>query len=422
MVTTTHSELMEVLLGAQDLIAPVVAGHGRRVAMFSRMIAEVMDYTPQQLRHIDHAAKLHDIGCFALSIQEKNDLHQFDVLSPQKHCAVGYLLLGRSSLFGTLAPAVLHHHTHYDRRTGNGKDGTPVPHEAFIIHLADRIDILTDDRFSILQQRKAITEAITDGKGTLFHPHVVEAFCEAAYRESFWLRGVHGDRRGMEKQEDTRTLSREELLDFTRMLTLAIDYKSRFTATHSQGVAATCAAMGTMAGLQDDLTLIVAGHLHDLGKLIVPNEILEKKGPLNETERAIMNSHPFYTYSLLSEAAGLARIAMIAGMHQEKLNGKGYPFHPEPDAFPMASRVLAVCDVFTALAENRPYRKGLPKNDVISIMRRMVSEGHLDPQCFAYLTAHYETLDELRRNAQQQAEKEYRGFWNRTEAVMESIA
>ncbi|MFV0421701.1 HD-GYP domain-containing protein [Oleidesulfovibrio sp.] len=421
MINATHTELMNVLLGAQDLIAPVVAGHGKRVAMFSCMIAEIMGYSAPQLERLEKAAKLHDIGCFALSIDEKEDLHRFDVLSPAKHCAVGYLLLSQSSLFGELAEIVLHHHANWNESKGKDKQGNLIPEEAYIIHIADRIDILINDKYNILQQSDDIAKSIINRQDNLFHPKVVSAFKEVAYLESFWLRGVHPANAHLSSAEDAITLTREELLDFTRMLTLAIDYKSRFTATHSSGVAATSAAMGKLAGLKNSLALSIAGYLHDLGKLIVPNEILEKKGPLDKTERAIMNSHPFYTYVLLNEAKGLAEIALIAGMHQEKINGEGYPFHPSPNDFPLASRILAVCDVFTALAEDRPYRQGLSKDQVLDIMRDMVRDQHLAPDCFAYLESNYHTFDSIRIAAQEKAQDEYCGFWNKTEEVIQRI-
>ncbi len=73
MITVTFGELMNILLKAQDLVVPTIAGHSKRVAIFSRMLGEVMGYTPQQLSHLEDAAKLHDIGCFALSMREKKN-------------------------------------------------------------------------------------------------------------------------------------------------------------------------------------------------------------------------------------------------------------------------------------------------------------------------------------------------------------
>ncbi len=345
--------------------------------------------------------------------------------SPQKHCAVGYLLLSQSTLFPHIADIVLYHHVEWSWANSQKTLEIPIPEKAYIIHLADRLDMLINDKYSILEQRGTIMHAIQEEKGKTFHPAVVDAFVELAYRESFWLWGISGQATegiSLDKPEESSVpLSTKELLDFIRILALIIDYKSHFTATHSSGVAATAAAMGEITGLEDPLNLTIAGYLHDLGKLVVPNEILEKKGPLNKMERAIINSHSFYSYSLLNEAPGLQHIARIAGLHQEKVDGTGYPFHPSLDDFPMPSRLPAVCDVFTALAEDRPYRKGMTKEQTLETMQGMVDGGHLDADCFKYLLRHYEQLNAIRTAAQQEATEKYNDFWQRIDPIMAKI-
>lgn len=416
-----RSEVIRVLAATQDLVAPVVAGHGRRVAVYASLLAEWLGYTDADQQRLMLAAELHDVGCFPLSVQEMSDLHAFDVVAPEKHCAAGYVLLRSCSLFKDIAAIVLHHHARWDTTMGVDTQGHPIPMDAYIIHLADRIDILAGGVRNVLDVKDHIIRAIDELEGALFHPQVVAAFDAVCVRDSFWLQGMnqhYGVRRRIDVDD---VLTGSELLEFVEVLCQLVDFKSRFTATHSAGVAATAAELGKLVGYDDTLHLQLAGKLHDLGKLAVPNEIIEKPGPLDEHERSLMDAHPFYTLTMLAAADGLRRVAHTASLHQEKLNGQGYPFRPPPEEYDTPARILSTSDVFTALAEDRPYRAGMSRSRLLAVMDGMVAEQHLDPDIVSLVREHYGYLDAVRREAQQQAETTYRHFWQQTEAVMAVI-
>jgi HD-GYP domain-containing protein (c-di-GMP phosphodiesterase class II) len=116
----------------------------------------------------------------------------------------------------------------------------------------------------------------------------------------------------------------------------------------------------------------IAGLLHDLGKLSIPNEILEKPGPLTHQEQLIVRQHTFYTYRILEQIDNFQDVAGWAAWHHETLDGKGYPFKLGEDVLTLGARIMAVADIFVALAENRPYRKKLPQETVSRIMKDMV--------------------------------------------------
>ncbi|UZP68529.1 HD domain-containing protein [Desulfovibrio mangrovi] len=420
-IQISRTELVRTLAATQDLVCPVVAGHGKRVAVFSSLIAEALGYSQAERERLILAAELHDIGCFTLSIKEKQDLHAFDVLAPEKHCAVGYILLSQSAMFNDISRTVLHHHARWDATKGFDIEGNPIPLDAYIIHLADRIDISITDKHQILSIKDKISENIISQSGTLFSPRVVRAFEDASARDAFWLLGVHYEHSNHTIRETGELLSNKELIELADILTLAIDYKSRFTSTHSSGVAASAVKLGTLAGLEDTLPLRLAAQLHDLGKLVVPNEILEKNGPLSDEERAIIETHPFYTYSMLNQAKGLKEIARTASLHQEKLNGTGYPFKPVPEEYDIPARILAISDIFTALTEDRPYRSGLCEGEVLAIMRKMAEELHLDPEIFTLVEKNFQQLNAVRKAAQIEATNRYEEFWQETSAVMAYI-
>jgi HD-GYP domain-containing protein (c-di-GMP phosphodiesterase class II) len=135
-----------------------------------------------------------------------------------------------------------------------------------------------------------------------------------------------------------------------------------------------------------------AALLHDLGKLRVPNSILDKPGNLNADEWAIMREHPGLTGSILRRVKQFRELASIAGSHHEKLDGSGYPNGLHAEDIPLETRILTVSDIYTALTENRPYRNGYSHEQAIEIM---IHEGprKLDADCFAALRNVAESLN-----------------------------
>jgi len=131
----------------------------------------------------------------------------------------------------------------------------------------------------------------------------------------------------------------------------------------------------------------IAGLLHDLGKLRVPDEILDKPSLLDERERKIINAHSFETFQILRGIKGFEEMAAWAGYHHEEPEGGGYPFHVRGDALPLEARILRVADIFQAMVQDRPYRAGLDKEQALDFMRGLVIQGRIDPAIFAALEA-----------------------------------
>jgi len=156
--------------------------------------------------------------------------------------------------------------------------------------------------------------------------------------------------------------------------------------------------------------MLIAGYLHDLGKVTVDNSILEKPGKLNEDEFNIIRAHTYYTYHLLYAIPQFDTIKIWASYHHEKLNGTGYPFHIKEDNLPLGSRIVAVADVFTAITEDRPYRKGMDDEQAIRVLNSMVAEGALDGMVVQVLLDHFHEINTLRQHAQLEAAERYDRF------------
>ena len=114
----------------------------------------------------------------------------------------------------------------------------------------------------------------------------------------------------------------------------------------------------------------VAALLHDVGKIGVPDAILKKAGPLTDEERALINRHPEYSWSILRLFPGLEEASLFALHHHENLDGTGYPAGLKGRDIPLVSRIISVIDAYDAMVSNRCYRKGLPHQEAIGRLLR----------------------------------------------------
>ena len=117
----------------------------------------------------------------------------------------------------------------------------------------------------------------------------------------------------------------------------------------------------------------VAALLHDIGKIGVPDSILKKQGPLTSDERALINRHPEYSWSILRLFPGLEDASLYALHHHENMDGSGYPAGLKGSDIPIISRIVSVIDAYDAMVSNRCYRRGLPHAE--AIRRLLESSG-----------------------------------------------
>ena len=154
-----------------------------------------------------------------------------------------------------------------------------------------------------------------------------------------------------------------------------------YTYMHSVAVCALMVSVARKLGLSDSETREagLAGLVHDLGKALMPLEILGKPGALTAAEHAIMRRHPQAGHAMLLETRGVGEGSLdVCLHHHEKTNGTGYPFGLKDDALSTMARMGAVCDVYDAITSNRPYKSGWDPAQSIQKMAQWSREGHFD--------------------------------------------
>jgi HD-GYP domain-containing protein (c-di-GMP phosphodiesterase class II) len=413
-ISVSLSDMLFSLSTALDLIDVNLYDHHNRVCYISVQLAKALRFSTEDINDIYMAAIMHDIGAIAFSDRMK--LMNFEAKNAHHHAQLGYELLLKFSPFSSFAPLVRFHHVRWGNGEGRKAFGERVPYASHIIHLADRIAVLVDRRKPVFGQIDSISRKIIKHSGEFFVPAFVDAFLEVSKREAFWLdlKSSQLDRVIQKFSPLPKTsLTIANLTELSRFFSLIIDTRSRFTATHSSGVAFCAAKLGNLMDMsrQDCAKLKIAGYLHDLGKLAVPDTILSKPDKLNDKEWQTMRAHPYNTQMILEKVKGLEDITFWASHHHEDLNGKGYPFGITAEEFNLGARVIAVADIFTALTEDRPYRKGMGKGKIQGVFAKLSSQGKLDGQMVECLLNNFEEMNLIRKSAQEEEMDGLSDFW-----------
>ncbi|MEW6519743.1 MAG: HD domain-containing phosphohydrolase [Thermodesulfobacteriota bacterium] len=406
LTTVNLREVVRALSDMLDLVGMDDFYHGKRVAYMSLECMRMHPAADESLLSATHdAALLHDCGVSSTRIHRKI-ISELDWSEAYIHCQLGHDLLLKHQTLVELAPVVLHHHTHWDNLAG-----MQLPERTKLIsnavYLADRIDSLSARcaPHELLLNCDAIRQTIARYRGTFFAPQLVDIFLDISQGEIFWLTlfPPHIDfyLDETELPSPARQIDHDALLRIAALFADIVDAKSPFTAEHSYGVAHLARFIGELYGLSSAVCneLELAGFLHDLGKLKVPDEILEKDGPLNAIERSIIMQHSFETFQILRQISGFEAIARLAAFHHETPSGQGYPFHMQEADLSVEARIIAVADVFQALSQNRPYRAAQSPEAIRDVLHGMAEEKKLDTEivalvgrnllpCFAAATLH----------------------------------
>ncbi|MCL6478337.1 MAG: HD domain-containing protein [Peptococcaceae bacterium] len=399
-------EVFNSLSTALDFTYSGMSRHHKRVAYMAVTLAKRLRLPGDTVRNLYMSSIIHDIG--AISMLEKKLLGELEVKDPYTHSEMGCRMVKSIKFLKPVSSIIRSHHDSWKGGNPSGLSGSGIPLESRIINAVDRLDVLIDHSRYILEQTDGVLKRLGEIAGKIIDPDIFAELVDMAGSESFWL-DLHSDFLpdmlcGQMADSDIY-LDSEMLTDISLLFSKVIDQKSAFTSRHSRLVAASSGMLARISGFtpQDTEKMVVAGLLHDIGKLSIPEEILLKPGKLSPGEFLVIKRHSYYTHRILEGISGFTDINRWASYHHEKLDGTGYPFKLSAENIPQGSRIMAVSDVFAALAEDRPYRKGMPREMTAGILSDMAGSV-LDREAVGLLLDYY--YDPRYAHAGEQYERE----------------
>jgi HD-GYP domain-containing protein (c-di-GMP phosphodiesterase class II) len=413
-ISINMGNLLLSLSEVTDLANPFIAQHQMRTAFIALEMAKAAGADNEVMEDIYTSALLHDIG--AISVEEKIKIHNFDEKNISGHCSKGELLFKRFPLFAGIAPIVRHHHTPWPELEASGLSiESPLVLASQIVLFADYLERLISRNKYILHQTEEITEVTASLVNVQIHPHIYDYFLSISATEEFWLDVVSSRLYSILLSTSpfaSKHIGLDEIISISSLFRDIIDFKSRFTATHTLGVASCVEVLSQLFGLTDlEIQLMqVAANLHDIGKMFIPNSILDKPGKLTKEEFGVIRCHTYYTYYVIKTIGGLQQVAEWAAYHHEKLDGTGYPFHCGAIELTIGSRMMTVADIFTAVAEDRPYRRGMNKDEISKVLTNSVAQSQLDSRIVDLVIDNYDLVRSHVMERQQQGKEHYEAF------------
>jgi HD-GYP domain-containing protein (c-di-GMP phosphodiesterase class II) len=439
----SRAELVSSLSHALDMTEGQPEGHGIRCAWIGLNVGREAKLAEEDLAHLYYTLLLKDIGCssnaaricelyLADDLTFKRDVKSVNDSLPQilrfvlSHTG---LKAGMSERFRSLltivtqggqisrelietrcqrgadiarqmrfpeevASGILDLDEHWD---GKGK---PMSIEGAKISIFARIALIAQvaDVFNMGDGREAALREVQERSGTWFDPMLVEAFERAAAKPAFWRVLGSTDLQetiiGLAPEENGETVDEDYLDEIASAFAQVVDSKSPYTAGHSDRVALFTDMIAEELGVTEDRRRFLrrAALLHDLGKLGVSNQILDKPAKLTEEEFESVRQHPAKSQLILSRVSAFNELARIAGDHHERLDGKGYPRGIAGREISLETRIITCADIFDALTADRPYRAAMPVSKALGIMRLDIGTA-IDAACFAALEKGLERLE-----------------------------
>lgn len=437
------AEIISALSFALDLTEGAMPGHALRTCVLGMRLGEALFLPPARMSNLYYGLLLKDVGCnnnfdhmSEILGEEKHSLRtaknsdasnesgasgmsMFTLLwntgrrqqSPIRRaasllhlgfaqrrrsedvisvrCDRGARILRKLGLGDDVAEAVRGVDEKWD---GSGFPGRRtrhhIPLESRVISIAQFLDV-----YAFEHGHEAAIRVLCERSERWFDPKIVRLAVQLHRQGTLWRYGSH-----VSPEIETRAA----VLDFApdgmdqlkagdidlicEAFADVVDAKSSFTFRHSLGVTQVAIEMARALGLTKERTRLVhrAALLHDLGKLRVPNSILDKPNSLTVDEWKVVREHPSLTREILSRIGPFAELAEIAGAHHEKLDGSGYPNKLKADDLPIEARIITIADIYGAMTEDRPYRSGLTPQQALHNISREVPH-RLDASCFEAL-------------------------------------
>jgi len=384
MSTVRMDSLIKSIAAALDIVEGNLLGastnHGKRIAVLCAKMGHVLRKSPDEITALTTCALLHDSALTEYILSEQVGGHHDPAM--KKHCEFGQRNVEALRLKANVKDFVLYHH---ERADGVGPFGIREgegPLEAELITIADSIDAAHHLQRLTPDELPAIHDVIVKETGKHYSKKAAETMLEILD----WPTVLSLNDRVVKQTAAaalppwTVDIQADTIFGLAAFVAKIIDYKSVFTQKHSTQIANKAWFMGKHYKYerQELAELYLAASLHDLGKLAVPSEILEKPGKLTNDEFDIIKEHVRLTWDLLKDIEGFENICRWASDHHEKLDGTGYPFGKKAADLDFNSRLLACLDIYQAISEERPYHPGRNHADTMRIVNETAEAGKID--------------------------------------------
>jgi putative nucleotidyltransferase with HDIG domain len=266
--------------------------------------------------------------------------------------------------------------------------GEEIPLLSRVLAVAQHLDVFATER-----NPELAVSVLCERRERWFDPELVKVVLKLDEEGRLWSQCLSTDPNESTREivlelqpEISSKIEPDEIDRICEAFAAVVDAKSPFTYRHSRGVADVASGLATALCLSTERVQLVrrAALLHDLGKLAVPNTILDKSGDLTADEWDIVAQHPRLTKEILARIDSFAELAEIAGAHHEKLDGSGYPDGLSGSQLCLEARIIAVADIYQAMTEGRPYRAGMSHGEAMRTLTRMAPH-QLDANCVAAL-------------------------------------
>ena len=433
------SEIISALSYALDLTEGQPMGHSVRACMIGMRLAQQVGISVDEQADLYYALLLKDAGCssnasrlyhilnaddirakgdlktkdwtrvgweslhYALThvatgmpfLQRMQRLFQVAQTQQQDSCALVKIRCERGSYIAkqlgfseAVSAGIYNLDEHWNGRGyPDGLRKNEIPLFSRIANLAQTLDV-----FFNAYGPEAAVQAARKRSGRWFDPDLVKAAASLANSGALWT-GLDDENlvrkvTALEPENRQMTATQDSIDKICMAFAEVIDAKSPFTYRHSNGVAETAVEIGQWLGMNSKSLKLLrrAALLHDIGKLSVPNSVLEKPAKLTSDEWTVVKAHPYYTFEILNKIPGFERLSQDAAAHHEKLDGSGYWRGWGSEQLSRFARILAVADIFDALHAKRPYRDGMPLEKVFQMLRNDAPRA-LDLPCVEALIA-----------------------------------
>lgn len=361
--------------------------HSKRVAYIVLQIIHKLERY-ELLDAAFQSAILHDIGVtHSILLYGREEFMKEETIFSSSHARTGYEIAKELPFGNKIAENIKYHHERWDGLGPDGLCGENIPFISQVIALADHIELRYDRRKDGILYRDEFRSWLHAEKGKEFNPKLVDAVLELFEQEKLWLDlGVYDIHTLLIPLIPNQNIEidMDELEQISKSFAVIIDKKSAFTHQHSLGVSEKVSKMANAFGYDNVKCrkMKIAGYLHDIGKLIVPNAILDKPDKLTKDEMLLIKKHPYYSKFILKQIKGFEEIAEWGPNHHENLVGTGYPEGLSGSMFTEEAQIVAICDIYQALTEDRIYRSGMAHDDAIAIISNLVNMGYYERYIF----------------------------------------